>query len=367
MLQMTEKQNKRRLAAGVVEAEEIVRRFPSGCGKHDTCEVFSKALWTTTRVPKWRMAIGIVHRAGRRVRFHNPLGHRNRRGRCTVGIPNRAKETLDRLEQKTLDARFVAEMREVLGCSPFEAEAVLGVVKEIYAPYLEASAPVSQPGKVTLLAVSADEPAGKRIADCEKQAVCLTVHRGPDDDRLMQKSPATFRRARIADLCQEALSQGALLTREDLAYRVFFVSPRTISRDLSALRKEDLHTVIPLRSTVHDIGPMLTHRDTIVRLALEGKTTTEICTMTHHSPQAVANYLSTFVRCVQLARREMHPSQIAFLLRRGRSLIDSYLALMTQCDRDPNMTYHLDELLRIGVSSGEKNQAERGGADGPQA
>jgi hypothetical protein len=40
---------------------------------------------------------------------------------------------------------------------------------------------------------------------------------------------------------------------------------------------------------------------------------------------------------------------------------------MTQCDRDPNMTYHLDELLRIGVSSGGKNQAERGGADGSQA
>jgi len=126
-----------------------------------------------------------------------------------MGIPNRGKETLDRLEHKTLDAQFVTEMRNGLGCSPFEAEAVLGVVKEVYAPYLEAAASVSQPGKVTLLAVSADEPAGKRIADCEKRAVCLTVHRGPEDDRFMQKSPAVFRRARIPDLCQEALSQGA--------------------------------------------------------------------------------------------------------------------------------------------------------------
>jgi len=276
-----------------------------------------------------------------------------------MGIPNRDKETLDRLEHKTLDAQFVAEMRNGLGCSSFEAEAVLGVVKEVYAPYLDAAAPASQPGKVTLLAVSTDEPAGKRIADCEKRAVCLTVHRGPEDDRLMQKSPAVFRRARIPDLCQEALSQGALLTREDLAYRVFFVAPRTISRDLSTLRKEDPRAVIPLRSTVHDIGPILTHRDMIVRLALEGKTTTEICTITHHSPQAVANYLSTFARCVQLA-----PSQIAFLLRRGRSLIDSYLALIPECERDPNMTYHLDELLRLGTIGGKKNQAHSGGGDG---
>jgi hypothetical protein len=180
----------------------------------------------------------------------------------------------------------------------------------------------------------------------------------------MQKSAAVFRRSRIPDLCQEALSQGALLTREDLSYRVFFVAPRTISRDLSALRKEDPRAVIPLRSTVHDIGPILTHRDTIVRLALEGKTTTEICTITHHSPQAVANYLSTFARCVRLARRKMHPSQIAFLLRRGQSLIDSYLALIAECERDPNMAYHLDELLRLAAGGGKKNQAHSGGDNG---
>jgi hypothetical protein len=53
--------------------------------------------------------------------------------------------------------------------------------------------------------------------------------RGPEDDRILQeKGSAGFRQARIPEICQEALSQGALLTREDLAYRVFFVSPRTI-------------------------------------------------------------------------------------------------------------------------------------------
>ena len=46
--------------------------------------------------------------------------------------------------------------------------------------------------------------------------------------------------------------------------------------------------MIPLRSTVHDIGPVLTHRTQIVRLALEGKTTSQICRILHHCPQAVA-------------------------------------------------------------------------------
>jgi len=56
---------------------------------------------------------------------------------------------------------------------------------------------------------------------------------------LLQKvGPDVFRRARIPDLCQEALSQGGLLTREDLAFRIFAVGTRTVSRDLARLRSE---------------------------------------------------------------------------------------------------------------------------------
>ena len=83
--------------------------------------------------------------------------------------------------------------------------------------------------------------------------------------------------------------------------------------------------MISLRSTVHDIGPVLPHRTEIVRLALEGKTTRQICQILRHRPQAVTNYLSTFTPCVQLVRRDMQVGQIAFLLRRGKGLIQRYL------------------------------------------
>lgn len=276
-----------------------------------------------------------------------------------MGIRNRSKEGLDRLASKTLDARFLHEIQHGLNCSPFEAEAVLQVVKEVYFPFLDAESPMAPPGKITLIAVSAEEPAGKPIAQCEKARVCLTLHRGAEDDRMLQRQGAiAFRRARIADLCQEALSQGGLLTAEDLAYRVFFVSPRTITRDLTALRGAQPGRMIPLRSTVHDIGPVLTHRTEIVRLALEGKTTSQICRILHHSPQAVANYLATFTRCVQLARRQMQVGQIAFLLRRGPGLVRQYLELLAQCDGDKNMAYHLDELLRLGDVGGQKKRAD---------
>ncbi len=43
-------------------------------------------------------------------------------------------------------------------------------------------------------------------------------------------------------------------------YRIFFVSTRTISRDLETLRRAQPDVPIPLRSMLHDIGPVLTHR-----------------------------------------------------------------------------------------------------------
>lgn len=277
-----------------------------------------------------------------------------------MGIRNAKREELGRLESKTLDAQFLRTIREGLGCSPFEAEAVLGVVREVYLPFLDGGGGTAPPGKVTLVAVSAEEPAGKPVKECQSLTVCLSLHRGIEDDRrLQEQGPTAFRRARIPDLCQEALSQGALLTREDLAYRVFFVAPRTISRDLAALRAAEPSVPLPLRSTVHDIGPVLTHRVRIVQLALEGKTTTQICRITRHSPEAVANYVSTFARCAQLARQGMQVGQMAFLLRRGPGLIRQYLTLLAACETDKNLAYHLEELLHLGQASGKKKRSAR--------
>jgi len=283
-----------------------------------------------------------------------------------MGLRNQKTETLGRLRSKTLDAQFLREIQQGLNCSPFEAQAVLEVVKEVYLPFLGPDVVKAPPGKITLVALGADETSGKPMDDCRKQTVCLTLHRGEEDDRLLQeRGPAGFRQARIPELCQEALSQGALLTREDLAYRVFFVSTRTVSRDLKVLREEHPDVPLPLRSTVHDIGPVLTHRVRIVQLALEGRTTTQICRIMRHSPMAVTNYLSTFERCVQLARRGMQAGQIAFVLRRGRSLIQEYLALLATCETDKNFAYHLDELLRLGcVGTGGEKGATGGRSDG---
>jgi len=277
-----------------------------------------------------------------------------------LGIRQPVREVIERLDSKTLDARFTTEIQQGLNCSPFEAEAVLGVVKEVFAPFFATEANPGAPGTISFMAVAADEPAGKPVAHCQKQLISLLLHRGKQDDLLMLKDgPAAFRQARLLDLCQQALSQGALLTSEDLAYRVFFVTPRTISRDLIVVRQAHPDVLIPMRSTLHDLGPVLTHRTQIIRLALQGKTTSQICQIMHHSPEAVANYLSTFARCAQLAKKDMQVGQIAFLLRRGSALIQAYLDLLAECETDRNMAYHRDELLRLGSCGVGKKTASR--------
>jgi DNA-binding NarL/FixJ family response regulator len=276
-----------------------------------------------------------------------------------MGVRRPQEEMLDRLASKTLDDQFRQIVREGLNCSAFEAEAVLDAVHEVYGPYMGACPQEPLPGRLTLVALDSDEPPGKPVARCAKRTVVVTVHKGAQDDlRIQQAGMEVWRRERLAEVCQEALSQGALLTREDLAYRVFFVSPRTISRDLAALRRERPERWVPLRSMVQDIGPMLTHRELIVRYALDGRTVTQICQATHHSPAAVANYLSTFTRCAQLSRQGVHPAQIAFLLRRGRSLVERYLALAETAAQDANRQDHLEALVLLGAGGQKKTRLE---------
>src|SRR2546425_13231242 len=117
------------------------------------------------------------------------LGSQRARRLC-MRIRNPKREELLRLQSKTLDAQFGSILQEGLNCSPFEAEAVIAAVKEVYFPFLDQSTSVGPPGKISLVAVCADEPAGKSIADCLKRTVCLTLHRGTQDDQLLQAEGA---------------------------------------------------------------------------------------------------------------------------------------------------------------------------------
>ena len=76
-----------------------------------------------------------------------------------AGGRNRKRKILERLNSKSLDARLLHEIPYGANCSPFKAEAVLDVAKETCRPFLDEPSIKSPPGKVTLRAASADEPA----------------------------------------------------------------------------------------------------------------------------------------------------------------------------------------------------------------
>ena len=77
-----------------------------------------------------------------------------------MGVRHPRSEELKRLELKTLDAQFKTTVQDGLSCSRFEAEAVLDVVREVYQPYMDDSPGRLAPGRISLVAVGADDRCG---------------------------------------------------------------------------------------------------------------------------------------------------------------------------------------------------------------
>ncbi|MBC7231588.1 MAG: DUF1670 domain-containing protein [Actinobacteria bacterium] len=264
-----------------------------------------------------------------------------------------------RLSAKTLEETFKERIREGLGCSNFEAEAVLETVKEVFFPH---SIEDVSPGQMVVLAISAKEPASKPLRDCSFLPVVLTLNAGEEDDLLRQREGVeALRRKQLVRMAREALEQGALLTVEDFAYRIFNCGRRTVSRDLAALREAGV--VVPLRSQQKDIGRALSHRVEAVRLYLERKSYSQIAERIHHSQAAIRNYVTTFAAVAAMTRRGMSAAEIAFVAQISPALVRDYQELLARYD-DPEHSERLQEIIsRLGAEVVElaARRAKKGG------
>lgn len=235
------------------------------------------------------------------------------------------RERLSRLTVKTLDQVFIVRGKEGLGCSQFEAEALTDLVKEVYFPWLSQPEAI-QAGQLAMTAVSADEPGHRPLSKCKMVPVVLTLYAGEEDHRyrLSQKRNGTvsLRQRQIERMAHEALDQGALLTAEDFAFRIFNCGLRTISRDLKALAERDV--VVPLRSQQKDVGRALSHRVQAVELYLKRYTYTQIQRRIYHSLPAIANYVVTFAVVVAHTREGYATDEIAFLMQISPALVRQY-------------------------------------------
>jgi hypothetical protein len=130
-----------------------------------------------------------------------------------------------------------------------------------------------------------------------------------------------------------------LLTQEDLG-RILGVSSRTIRRDVEELMQKNLPSgqaglKVYLRGVQRDIGKGISHKIWIVGLYLHWKTYSEIERITGHSVGAIKIYLNDFSRVVMARERGIRSAkEIGFYIGRSERLVQEYLQLMAQAERD---------------------------------
>jgi len=259
-------------------------------------------------------------------------------------INNSSLKKWERLAQKQLNQQFVNEIVQGLQCSPFEANAILDTVYKVYSSYFETTGNL-KPGQILFQVISIDAPSNTHLKNCPQTTVTLTLDAGDEDLKIREeKGVIELRRHRIQRVSHEAFQQGGLLTVEDLANRLFNCGERTICRDLQYFRKNNI--ILPLRSTIKDMGRAISHRCIIVKEWLQGKEYTDISRNTHHSVSAIKNYISKFKRVVALAEEGFEVHTIAFLVKLSPTIVEEYYKLYRTLDVLPHRMDELKSFLK---------------------
>jgi hypothetical protein len=265
-----------------------------------------------------------------------------------------------RMDAKTLDNMFRRRIEKGANCAPFVSMAILDTVKDVFAIGPQDPDHQLGLGRIGLLVVAAEEPAGKPLDKCQKVKVELTLDAGQEDHQVrMQYGVEGLRRCRILRVTAEAREQGGLLSYEDLAYRLFNCGVRTIVRDVQALRRRQIE--VPSRGQQRDIGPGQTHRALAVRLYLQGHAPGEIAQRLYHTLSAIENYITTFARVVIMINKHYADDEIAFIIRRSSPLVAAYRKLYAEFEGKPSAGRRLAEIMARIPGTG-KAAAKKGGA-----
>jgi len=248
-----------------------------------------------------------------------------------------------RLQAKSLDAQFVNEMITGLNCSPFEAEAIVEKVHEVYVPLLQ-TAQGLKPGQIQVTVIDASVAPNVPLAKAKQRLVTLTLHAGAEDIETRKKgSVPALRQKRLCRMCQEAFQQGGLLTLEDLA-NLFNCGVRTLVNDLAALRKQKI--VPPLRSTTKDMGRAITHRQLIITLWMQGFEYSEIARKTNHTIDSVGNYVDKFKRCAALFASGFDVDTVALMVKLSTPLTKEFQRIHSACQGVPHRLRELEDFLK---------------------
>lgn len=249
------------------------------------------------------------------------------------------QEAVARLEPKTAQEAIIARIAEDLRLTPFLARAYYEQMAEYFRLFAGLDL---QDNQLAYCAVAAAEPPGKKIGQCQRICVRLTLHDPADFDSTDASAVPALRRRRVLRLCEEALAQGGLLTQEDLAL-ILTTSESTIKRDLRALRKDGIS--VPTRGQQRDIGPGVSHKVQTVLGYLRGEDFTALSRRLCHGKDSMERYLKAFRQVALMTREKLAPSLICKACRLSQGLVTQYQALYEQAVADEGMQRRLDDLL----------------------
>ena len=262
----------------------------------------------------------------------------------------------NRINSKDLDHQFKREIEHGMGCSPFVSNAITKVAHDVYFPLLNSHYNL-KPGQMLFQCLGTSNTAKTQIAEADIKTVVLTIDAGKTDMSVRtQKGVVGLRQFRICRLCHEAYNQGAVLTVEDLAYRIMNVGERTIIRDLAHIRKDGQNP--PLRSTVKDIGRTISHKSLIVKNWLLGDERSDLNRKYHHSISSIENYIDTFKRVVALHLQKYPLSKIVYLQKCSQKLIEGYLDIWYTY-RHQALPFRIEEIEQLLQNAASEQHSKK--------
>lgn len=235
------------------------------------------------------------------------------------------ESAIERLQAKSPEEAIVEQIGRDFNLAPFMARTQFEQMQRYFEHYFGLERDV---GQMTVLAVSAETPPGRPIAECQRVPINLTMD-ASDDLEALRHGVATLRRSKIQRLAREAQEQGALLTQEDLA-RLLCTSRSTIKRDIAQLRAAGVD--VPTRGQIKDIGKGVSHKTQIVRDWLAGFTFSQIKQRRWHSISSIDRYCSDFQRVVRLHGRSLSVADIRISSGLSDRLIAEYLDLYAEAE-----------------------------------
>jgi hypothetical protein len=237
------------------------------------------------------------------------------------------QQAIERLALKNPAEAIIDRVRHDFNLAPVVARTLFEQMRAYFESYYQLN---HETGQLSYLAVSADSPAGRKLEECRRIAVKLTLH-SPDDLVALSQGVAPLRQARLLRLTEEAYEQGALLTHEDLAC-LLSSSLATIKRDVRELRQQEFN--VPTRGQVKDIGKGVSHKSQIVKDYLAGYTFSEIQWRRRHSIGSIRRYCQDFVRIIRLSQKNFSLADIRRSTGLSDRLIQEYLRLYEQTEPD---------------------------------